>query len=51
VITDTGAVDRVEALIEELVGAARAALTGMVVPEPAREVLDGLIDAATARVA
>jgi geranylgeranyl diphosphate synthase, type I len=51
VISRTGAVDRVEALVAELVEQARAALASADVPDHPREVLTLLIDAATARVA
>jgi geranylgeranyl diphosphate synthase type I len=47
IITETGALAAVEARIDELVDAARAALAP--VNAPAREVLDGLVVAATAR--
>ncbi len=51
VISQTGAVDRVEALVVDLVGQARVALGAAQVPDQARQVLDSLIDAATVRVA
>ncbi len=49
VLTDTGAVARVEALIRELTDDALAALAAAPVSEPAREVLAELAVAATAR--
>jgi geranylgeranyl diphosphate synthase, type I len=49
VIIDTGALTGVEALVDELVEAAQAALATAPVREPAREVLAGLVVAATAR--
>jgi geranylgeranyl diphosphate synthase type I len=54
VIVETGALDRVERLIDELADQALAALTradteGVEVAEPAREVLRSLVVAATAR--
>ncbi|MFC5382251.1 polyprenyl synthetase family protein [Aquipuribacter nitratireducens] len=49
VLLDTGAADRVEAMIVEDVEAARAALARADVDDDAREVLEGLVVAATAR--
>jgi geranylgeranyl diphosphate synthase type I len=49
VLTDTGALARVEALIDELMGDALAALDAAPVTEEAREVLRDLALAATAR--
>jgi geranylgeranyl diphosphate synthase, type I len=54
VMVDTGAVDAVEQLIDELADQARSALAGAAaagieVAEPAREVLSNLVVAATAR--
>ncbi len=49
VIVDTGALDRVERLLDELVAAARAALREAEVSPAARPVLAGLVGAATAR--
>ena len=49
VIQDTGALDRVEALIEELTADALGALAAMPVTEDAREVLRQLAVAATSR--
>ena len=49
VFRTTGALDAVEQLIAELVVEARAALVGVPMVEPARQVLLGLVDAATAR--
>lgn len=51
IIVDTGALDAVEHLVEDLVHDARTALATSGVDEQAREVLDGLVDAATARAA
>jgi len=51
IIVETGALDAVEQLVDELVGRSRAALAAAAVDEPARSVLHGLIDAATARTA
>lgn len=51
VIVATGALAAVERLIVTLVGTARTALAAAEVTEPARSVLDALIDAATARAA
>jgi geranylgeranyl diphosphate synthase type I len=50
IIVDTGALDAVETLVDELVVTSRQALHTGDVDEPARTVLDGLVDAATARV-
>jgi geranylgeranyl diphosphate synthase type I len=49
IIVETGALDAVESLVDELVVASREALHTGDVDEPARTVLDGLVDAATAR--
>ncbi len=49
VIVETGALTEVERLIDSLVDQARAALTSAPLHEPTRAVLEGLIDAATAR--
>ena len=49
VIIDTGALDTVEQQITQLAGEARHALAGGAIAEPARDVLDRLIVAATAR--
>jgi geranylgeranyl diphosphate synthase type I len=49
VIVSTGALDAVEDLIDELVTRSRAVLDAADVAEPARAVLAGLVDAATAR--
>jgi geranylgeranyl diphosphate synthase type I len=49
VLVDTGALDRVEALIADLVGQARSALAAAPVAPGARQVLAGLVDAATDR--
>jgi len=49
IIRTTGALDSVEELIDELVERSRAALAAARMAEPAREVLAGLVDAATAR--
>ena len=49
VMTDTGALDAVEQLIDELADQAGRALAGDEVAEPAREVLRNLVVAATAR--
>lgn len=52
VIVDTGALKRVEALMDELVEASRAALAGLAgagLADPAQQALSGLVDAATAR--
>jgi geranylgeranyl diphosphate synthase type I len=51
VIVSTGALDAVEKLIGELVETARGALRDASVGYPARQVLAGLVDAATARAA
>jgi len=51
VIVETGALDAVEQLVDELVARSRAALAEASVDEPARSVLHDLIDAATARTA
>jgi geranylgeranyl diphosphate synthase type I len=51
IIVDTGALVAVEALIDQLVTDARQALDESDVAPDARAVLDGLVDAATARVA
>jgi geranylgeranyl diphosphate synthase type I len=51
VIVSTGALVAVEELITELVAQSRAALASAAVGEPARQVLAGLVDAATARAA
>ena len=51
VIVDTGALATVEALITELVAAARAALRDAAVTSEARAVLSHLVDAATSRAA
>ncbi len=50
ILIETGALDAVETLVDDLVSSARAALAGLGVAEDARAVLDGLVDAATARV-
>jgi geranylgeranyl diphosphate synthase type I len=50
VLVDTGALERTEAMISELVGEASAVLAGSQVAQPAREVLARLAVAATARV-
>lgn len=49
VITDSGALERVERLVDELTGDALAALDAAPVQDPAREVLRELAVAATAR--
>ncbi|RJK96851.1 polyprenyl synthetase family protein [Vallicoccus soli] len=49
VLVDTGALARVEALIEELTARAHAALDGTALEHDARTVLTGLVGAATAR--
>jgi geranylgeranyl diphosphate synthase type I len=49
VIVSTGALAETEALIEDLVAASTAALAAAPVADPAREVLAGLVAAATAR--
>jgi geranylgeranyl diphosphate synthase type I len=49
VMVSTGALRAVEELIDQLVGISRTALAGTEIDEPAREVLSGLVDAATAR--
>jgi geranylgeranyl diphosphate synthase type I len=51
VIVSTGALTATEELIDQLVEQARAALDGAGLGEPARGVLAGLVDAATARAA
>ena len=51
VMTDTGALDRVERLITSLAQQSLDALAGADVTEPARSVLADLVDAATARAA
>lgn len=51
VIVTTGALDAVEALVDELVAASRAALAAADLAGPARAVLEGLVVAATARAA
>jgi geranylgeranyl diphosphate synthase type I len=51
VLVDTGAVTAVERLVADLVEVALAALAATDVAEPARAVLEGLVAAATARVA
>ncbi len=51
VLTDTGAVDRVEGLIATLMDDAMSALTAAPLTEPAREVLGELAVAATSRTA
>ena len=49
IVVDTGAMDAVERDIERLAEQAHQALAGSEVAEPARDVLDRLIVAATAR--
>ena len=49
VIVETGALDAVEKLVDELADRALAALTAAAVPEPARGVLTDLVTATTAR--
>jgi geranylgeranyl diphosphate synthase, type I len=49
VILTTGALDAVEELIDDLVDESRAALTAATVADPARDVLLGLVGAATVR--
>ena len=49
VIVETGALTEVERLIDTLVDQARAALASAPVQDPTRTVLEGLVDAATAR--
>jgi geranylgeranyl diphosphate synthase type I len=49
IIVETGALATVERTIDERVAEARAALASPGVPEPARSVLDALVDAATER--
>jgi geranylgeranyl diphosphate synthase type I len=49
VVVDTGALDRVERLVAELVGQAQAALARADLAPEARTVLEGLVLAATAR--
>ena len=49
VIVDTGALARVEALIDDLVGQAGVALDDAPITEPTRSVLESLVQAATAR--
>ncbi len=51
ILVDTEAQQRVERLIGENVAAAREALAAAALPEPARHVLGGLVEAATARIA
>jgi geranylgeranyl diphosphate synthase, type I len=51
IIVETGALDAVERLVEQLVEEACAALAKADVADPAREVLGQLVDAATARQA
>jgi geranylgeranyl diphosphate synthase, type I len=51
IIVDTGALDAVERLVDQLVEEACAALATADVAEPARGVLTSLVDAATARQA
>jgi geranylgeranyl diphosphate synthase type I len=51
IIEDTGALDQVEKLIEDLTAQALRALDSSQVQEPAREVLHGLAIAATSRTA
>jgi geranylgeranyl diphosphate synthase type I len=51
VIVETGALRRVETLIEQCVSAARAALAGADLAAPAGAMLDGLVAAATQRAA
>jgi geranylgeranyl diphosphate synthase, type I len=51
IIVGTGALDAVERMVEGLVQQSRDALAAAEVDEPARTVLHGLIDAATARTA
>jgi geranylgeranyl diphosphate synthase type I len=51
VIVETGALRRVETLIEACVEAARTALAGADLAAPAGEMLDGLVAAATQRAA
>jgi geranylgeranyl diphosphate synthase type I len=49
VLVDTGAVRSVEASITRLAGVARQALAGSTTSQPARSVLEQLVDAATVR--
>jgi geranylgeranyl diphosphate synthase type I len=51
VVVDTGALDRVEAMIEDGVRRSREALAAAPVAESARGVLEGLVEAATSRTA
>jgi geranylgeranyl diphosphate synthase type I len=51
VIMETGALRRVETLIEQCVDAARSALAGAHLAEPAGEMLERLVAAATQRAA
>lgn len=51
VIVDTGALDRVERLIDDLVAGCHGALSGADIDDPARRVLIDLVAAATARAA
>jgi len=51
VVVDTGALDRVEAMIDDGVRRSREALAAAPVEESARAVLEGLVEAATARAA
>jgi len=51
VLVETGALDAVERLIDELVGRTRSALAEAWLHDPARRVLDELVEAATARSA
>ncbi|GAB3685450.1 polyprenyl synthetase family protein [Angustibacter aerolatus] len=51
IIVDTGALDRVEAMVLELVAEAEAALAAADVADPARQVLADLVGTATARQA
>jgi geranylgeranyl diphosphate synthase type I len=50
ILVQTGALEAVEALVDELVAGARAALATLDVTDGARRVLDGLVEAATERV-
>ncbi len=51
VVVATGALARVEEMIEDGVRRSREALAAAPVTEPARAALDALVDAATARAA
>jgi geranylgeranyl diphosphate synthase type I len=51
VVVETGALDRVEAMIDDGVRRSREALAQAPVAESARGVLDGLVEAATSRTA